>query len=271
MPIDTKVKYRKWLQADCLPDIPFTKGSRSYRLSLPPLYESRKWTAQFHFGELDNNGNEIYQKVIDSRRSKKAKSITGMPSSSSSHYSSSSSSHYSSSSSSHYSSSSSSHYSSSSSHYSSNSRSSSSSFSQKDMKPVELSRQTTNDLSEPKTSTQKDIRPVELSRQSTNDLSDPKQKEKNVPQNSSLTLVAYSSSLDVSRLSFSSPYAVTLPQFPLPSSVTKQESNVTKQESNATKQELNVMKQQENNNKKLFDRFKGLLKTKGLKESSPAS
>lgn len=70
MVIERHLKYRKWLVADTFPQsVP--RRSPFRRPSLPPLFEIRRWTAQFHFGVLDENGNEIYEKVIDSTKSRR--------------------------------------------------------------------------------------------------------------------------------------------------------------------------------------------------------
>jgi len=57
-------KYHKWMNPETLP-APISRKTITFTLSLPPLYEYRKWTAQFHFGELDTNGKEIYLPIID--------------------------------------------------------------------------------------------------------------------------------------------------------------------------------------------------------------
>jgi len=189
--VDAKKKYPKWLEADSLPNqLPVKKLGRTYKLALPPLYECRKWTAQFHFGELDENGNEIYQKMIDMTKKKASNSrrMTGQSNSSDSQKS--------------------------------------SAPSTQDSASIGLSRQTTNDLSE---------HPRKA---------DPYKDSQNVT-------VLKSSSIDFSRPEST----IFLPQYPI--SITQCPPSSSKYEAtNANaKQEVNV----KNN---LFDRFKGLLKTK---------
>jgi len=57
-------KYHKWFTSDSYP-VEISRRQANYRPSLPPLYECRKFTCQFHFGELDENGKEIYLPIID--------------------------------------------------------------------------------------------------------------------------------------------------------------------------------------------------------------
>jgi len=70
--VDKQKKYRKWLSDDSFPTT--QPGRRAgYAVSLPPLYEHRKSTCQFHFGELDQNGKEIYLPIIDRTKVPKRK------------------------------------------------------------------------------------------------------------------------------------------------------------------------------------------------------
>jgi len=70
--VDKQKKYRKWLSDDSFPTT--QPGRRAgYTASLPPLYEYRKWTCQFHFGELDQNGKEVYLPIIDRTKVPKRK------------------------------------------------------------------------------------------------------------------------------------------------------------------------------------------------------
>jgi len=62
--VDKQKKYRKWLSDD---PFPTTQPGRraAYAVTLPSLHEHRRSTCQFHFGELDQNGKEIYLPIID--------------------------------------------------------------------------------------------------------------------------------------------------------------------------------------------------------------